>query len=204
MEELGSTADIAKATEAKVSRRSVLKGGTAVAVGAAASAITTQTVANAASFNPKKFAGSKVKVLLVDGERDQNGLLAKKKYIKDTYGIEVEVTALSLGAQIEKMNSSLNASTSEYDIIDVLGFFVSGVVGAGKFTQLDSYINDASMTPASYNFPKDFPKGQLDYTSRYDIAAKKFGGSKTYLIPGIHSGSVIMFYREDLLKQAGL
>lgn len=204
MEEKGSSADLTSLPKAEVSRRSIIKGGAAVAAGATVNMAAGTANASAASYNPKKYSGKKVKILLVDGERDQNGLQDKIKEIKSKTGINVEVTALALGAQIEKMNSVLNAASSEYDIIDVLGFFVSGVVGAGKFTKLNSLIANKELTAPNYNYPSDYPKGQLDYTSRYNIAGKKFGGSDTYLIPGMHSGSVIMFYRKDLMSAAGL
>ena len=187
-----------------VNRRDFLKiGATATAV-AGSGSIGLSQAASAASFNPKKFAGSTVKILLVDGERDQNGLKDKIAYIQKTHGIKVEVTALALGAQLEKIQSVLHAATSEYDIIDNLGFTVSGVVGGGLYTKLNSYINNKEVTPTNYNFPADFPAGQLNYTSRFDVANNKFGGNDVYLIPGIHSGSVIMFYRKDLLAAAGI
>ena len=56
MEEVGSATEVVKATKVKISRRSVLKGGTAIAAGAATSTLATQTNANAATFNPKKFS----------------------------------------------------------------------------------------------------------------------------------------------------
>lgn len=186
-----------------VNRRDFLKAGAAVAA-VGASSIGMAESANAAGFNPKKFAGSTVKILLVDGERDQNGIKDKVSYIEKTYGIKVEVTALALGAQLEKIQSVLHAPTSEYDIIDNLGFTVSGVVGGGLFTKLNSYLSNKEMTPTNYNYPADFPEGQLDYTSRYDVTNNKFGGKDVYLIPGVHSGSVIMFYRKDLLSAAGI
>ena len=193
--------------EAGIGRRKFLQLG---AAGAAATAVGTgafgagASSAEATGINNKKFAGSTVKILLVDGERDQNGLQDKLQYIKDTYGITVEVDALALGAQIQKTQSVLHSKTSTYDIIDNLGFTVSGVVGAGLYTKLNSYIADKKATPADYNFPKDWPAGQLDYVGFYDRKNNKFGGKDVYLIPGMHSGSVIMFYRKDLLAAANL
>lgn len=187
-----------------VNRRDFLKVGATAAAVAGASSVGMAESATAASYNPKKFAGSTVKILLVDGERDQNGIKDKISYIKKTHGITVEVTALALGAQLEKIQSVLHAPTSEYDIIDNLGFTVSGVVGGGLYTKLNDYIANKEVTASTYNYPADFPEGQLDYTSRYDVANNKFGGKDVYLIPGVHSGSVIMFYRKDLLSAAGI
>lgn len=192
------------AVEGGVNRRDFLKTGAAAAVVAGTSFVGMADTASAAAYNPKKFAGKTVKILLVDGERDQNGLKDKVSYIQKTFGIKVEFTALALGAQLEKVQSALRAPTSEYDIIDNLGFSVAGVVGAGLYTKLNDYIANKELTAPGYNYPGDFPSGQLDYTSRYDVANKKFGGKDTYLIPGMHSGSVIMFYRKDLLAAAGI
>jgi multiple sugar transport system substrate-binding protein len=197
-----------KGQEAGIGRRKFLQigaaGAAATAVGTGAFGAGASSAEAAVGVNKKKFAGSTVKILLVDGERDQNGLQDKLQYIKDTYGITVEVDVLALGAQIGKTQTVLHAKTSTYDIIDNLGFTVSGVVGAGLYTKLNSYIADKSATPANYNFPKDWPAGQLDYISFYDRKNNKFGGKDVYLIPGMHSGSVIMFYRKDLLEAANL
>jgi len=193
-------------TNNNLDRRSFMKAGAAAGLGAATLGAmgVGESSASAATFNKKKFAGSTVKMLLVDGERDQNGIQDKLKYIKDTYGITVQVTALALGAQLQKIQTVLRAPTSEFDIIDNLGFTVAGVVGGGLYTKLNKYLSDPTATPATYNFTKDFPAGMLDYCGFYDIANRKFGGKDLYLIPGMHSGSVIMFYRKDLLAAAGL
>ena len=101
-----------------VNRRDFLKVGATAAAVAGASSVGMAESASAAAYNPKKFAGTTVKILLVDGERDQEGIKDKISYIQKTHGIKVEVTALALGAQLEKIQSVLRASTSEYDIID--------------------------------------------------------------------------------------
>ena len=125
----------ANATDSGVNRRDFLKVGATAAAVAGASSVGMAESASAASYNPKKFAGTTVKILLVDGERDQEGIKDKISEIQKTHGIKVEVTALALGAQLEKIQSVLRASTSEYDIIDNLGFTVSGVVGGGLVTR---------------------------------------------------------------------
>jgi multiple sugar transport system substrate-binding protein len=85
----------------------------------------------------------------------------------------------------------------------VLGFSVAGTVGAGLFTKITDWVADPARTPADYDFA-DFPAGQLEYCGYFDTETGEFGGDKLYLIPGIHSGSVIMFYRKDLLDAAGV
>ena len=149
------------------------------------------------------FTGSTVKVVLVDGERDEVGLKAKIPEIKTTMGITVELTTMALGALLEANNQNLRAPESAFDIMHVLGFSVAGTVGADLFTEIGPWLADPTKTPADYNLA-DFPKGQLDYCGLFDIATGEFGGTKQYLVPGIHSGSCVMFYRKDLLTAAGV
>ena len=66
---------------------------------------------------------------------------------------------------------------------------------------LNDYV--AKKAPAGWDFA-DFPKGELNYVGYFDPAGGRFGGKTLYLIPGLHGGSVIMFYRKDLFKAAGV
>ena len=98
---------------------------------------------------------------------------------------------------------SLNASEGSFDLINVLGFTVSQFVGGDNYELLQPYLDDPAKTPADYDFA-DFLEGQLEYVGYFDIPNQQFGGDSLYLIPGLHDGSVIMFYRTDLFEQAGL
>ncbi len=150
-----------------------------------------------------RYAGQTVSILLVDGERDDLGLRDKLDEIRETMGLEVEVSTLALGALLESNNQNLRADQSAYDIAHILGFSVAGTVGAGLLTPLNDYVGDPSRTPEGYDLP-DFPAGQLEYCGYFDVEAGQFGGDDLFLIPGIHSGSVIMYYRPDLYEEAGL
>lgn len=153
------------------------------------------------AFDPKAFEGATVRIALVDGERDEKGLQDKIPEIKERFGIDVELSTSALGALIEQNNQNLQAPESDIDIMHVLGFTVSSTVGAGLFERLNPFVETA--TPADYDF-SDFPDGQLEYCGYYDVDNNAFGGQDLFLIPGIHSGSCLMFYRADLLEQAGL
>ena len=118
-------------------------------------------------------------------------------------GIDVEVSTLALGALLESNNQNLRADQSAYDIAHILGFSVAGTVGAGLLAPLNDYVGDPARTPEGYDLA-DFPAGQLEYCGYFDVEAGQFGGDDLFLIPGIHSGSVIMYYRPDLYEEAGL
>lgn len=158
---------------------------------------------SAGAFDPMRYAGQRVRIALVDGERDELGLRDKMPEIKQNMGIDVEVTTMALGALLESNNQNLRAPESAFDILHVLGFSVAGTVGADLVTDITDWVADPTRTPADYDLT-DFPEGQLEYCGYFDIPNRSFGGDRLYLIPGIHSGSCILFYRKDLLDAAGL
>lgn len=177
-------------------RRTAVMGVSAATVGAilagtdaAAGAVRRPAGRSATSIN-----------ILVAAEGDEKGVRDKLSDIKAKLGVDVKVTALAVGPLLEKANQSFKAPTNPYDAIMVLGFAVSQMVGGGNFVKLNPYVPKA---PAGYDF-KDFPKGQLDYVGYFDVKRQRFGGKDLYLIPGLHGGSVIMYYRQDLFDKAGL
>src|SRR5262245_46754811 len=180
------------------SARGLVVAMTAAMVGAAV--MTPAVSAQDDQFDIAKYkdAGCTVDILLVDGERDQNGLLDKEAEIEAATGIDINVTALALGSEVEAVGQAIQADESPFDIVDVLGFFEAGSVGTGKFEKLNDYVSDPTKTPADFDL-EDFPPGVLGYQGYFDVDAGKFGGDDLYLIPGIHSGSAILFYRKDLL-----
>ncbi len=146
------------------------------------------------------YAGQTVSIL-VAAEGDEKGVKDKIGTIKKRFGIDLKMTALAVGPLIEKANQNLKAPTSSFDAMMVLGFTVSQMVGGGYFQPLNNYVKKA---PKGYDFPKDFPAGELKYVGYFDVKKQQFGGRTLYLIPGLHGGSVVFFYRKDLLKAAGV
>jgi len=130
-------------------------------------------------------------------------LLDKEAEIEAATGMNLEIATEALGDLVASNNQNLEAPESAVDIMHVLGFSVAQMVGAGLFEPLQPYLDDPSKTPAEYDFA-DFPAGQLEYTGYFDVENGQFGGDTLYLIPGIHSGSVLLFYRQDLLDAAGI
>lgn len=154
-------------------------------------------------FDPMACAGKTVRIALVDGERDDMGLRDKEAEIEAATGIDIQLTTMAIGPLGESIAQNLRADESAFDIIHVIGFNVAATAGAGLLEELTPYVNDPSKTPADYDFA-DFPEGQLNYTGYFDPEKGEFGGDKLFLIPGIHSGSVLLFYRKDLLDAAGI
>jgi multiple sugar transport system substrate-binding protein len=148
----------------------------------------------------RRLAGSTVN-FLVPSEGAQLGVKDKMAYMKKTFGINVNMTALPVGPLNEKLAASVKGSSGTYDLISVLGFTVADFVGAGFFTDLTPYIKKL---PAGYGYPSDYPKGELEYLSYFDIKKQAFGGTTPYLIPGLYAGPILLFYRKDLLKKAGV
>ena len=58
-------------------------------------------------------------------------------------------------------------------------------------------------TPADWDFG-DFIPAAVQNVGRYNLKTHTKGGNDIYGIPGLHSGSVIYFYRKDLFDAAGL
>ena len=139
--------------------------------------------------------------MLVAAEGDEKGVKDKIGEMKSRLGVDVKLTALPVGPLIEKTNQSVKAKSGTFDAIEVLGFTVSAFVGGGFFEKLNPRL---AVAPAGYDYPADFPAGALEYVSNFDIATQQFGGKDVYLIPGLHGGAVVLFYRKDLLAAAGL
>lgn len=176
-------------------RRMGVLGFSATAIGGMLAAA---GVADAAP--DRRFAGKSISIL-VAAEGDDKGVRDKIGDMKQKLGIDVKMTALPVGPLNEKLSQNVKAPTSSFDAIMVLGFVVSAFVGGGFFDPLNKYLKNV---PAGYDFPQDFPAGELEYVGYYDVKHQRFGGKTLYLIPGLHGGSVVLFYRKDLFAKAGL
>jgi len=184
----------------RLSREQFLKRASLLGFSLTAASGMLAAAGRASGFGLERFAGTTISILIA-AEGDEKGVQDKLATIKKRYGIDVKVTALPVGPLIEKANQNLKAPTSSFDAIMVLGFSVAQMVGGGFFAPLNSY---AKKMPASYGFPGDFPAGELKYVGYFDTKKQAFGGNTLYLIPGLHGGSVVVFYRKDLFKAAGL
>lgn len=150
----------------------------------------------------KPYDGQTVRMIVV-AEGEDRAVQAKVGEIKDRFGIDLETTPLAVGPLIEKENQSVTAGEGAFDIVNVLGFSVSQIVGGGFVEPLKPYLDDPAKTPSDYDFA-DFIAGQLEYVGYFDTTAGQFGGDDLYLIPGFSAASILLYYRTDLLEAAGL
>ena len=170
----------------------------------AADTMATDTVADLAAFDPMKYAGQTVRIMMTGDENDHRALGDQIAALEAETGIKVEITSPALGALIEKTLQNLKADTSSFEIIEYLGFLTTQQVGAGYYEQLNQYIDDPAETAPDWDVA-DFLEPAMKNVAYFDIAAGQVGqGTDIYGLPGLHSGSVIYFYRKDLFEAAGL
>ncbi len=191
----------------RLSRRSFM--AKSAALGASASVLSGVTFASRAAaqdaaYDPMKFAGTKLSILMTGSENDHRALADLLPLLKEETGIELEITAPALDALIPKTGQELAAPQSAFELINYLGFLTTGYMKNGSFLQLNAYKDDPAATPPDWDFP-DFAKANLDNVGIFDPATSAIGvGDQLYGLPGLHSGSVVYFYRKDLFDAAGL
>jgi multiple sugar transport system substrate-binding protein len=182
-----------------LSRRRVIQGTAALGlIGAEA------LPALGAAFDPKKYAGTTLSILMTGDENDHRALGDLLPQLKAETGITLSITSPALGALIEKTLQNLKASRSSFELVEYLGFLTTQQVGGGYFEQLNPYIDNRNETPPDWDFNDLLPPAMKN-VGIYDLKNHVLGqGSDVYGIAGMHSGSVIYFYRKDLFDAAGL
>lgn len=183
-------------------RRRVLQA--LAALGVSAGVLGRIGTAFGADFDWKRFAGTKLSILMTGDENDHRALADLMPQFEADTGMTLEVTSPALGPLIEKTLQNLQAPQSSFELIEFLGFLTTQQVGAGYYEQLNSYIDDATLTAPDWDVG-DFLPPAMANVGYFDMATKTVGvGKDIYGIPGMHSGSVIYFYRKDLFDAAGL
>ena len=190
----------------RLTRRSFL--ARSAALGAAASVAGgvsfASRVAAQDAYDPMRYAGTKLSILMTGSENDHKALADLLPQLKDETGIELEISALALDALIPKTAQELAAPQSAFELIEYLGFLTTGYMKNGSFLQLNELKDDPSKTPPDWDFD-DFADANLGNVGIFDPATGMIGeGDKLFGIPGLHSGSVVYFYRTDLFEAAGL
>ncbi|MEP7241342.1 MAG: extracellular solute-binding protein, partial [Devosia sp.] len=183
-------------------RRRVLQA--MAALGLTAGVLGRMGTAFGADFNWKKFAGTKLSLLTTGDEQDHRAVSDLMSQFESETGMTLEVTAPALGPLIEKTLQNLQAPQSSFEIINFLGFLTTQQVGAGYYDQLNQYIDNPELTAPDWDVA-DFLPPAMANVGYFDMASGTVGkGKDIYGIPGMHSGSVIYFYRKDLFDAAGV
>jgi multiple sugar transport system substrate-binding protein len=188
-----------------LNRRDLMKRAAALGLsGTALGSLMLSSGAVAAGYDPKKYAGAKVSILMTGDENDHRALTDLLPEMKEETGIDLEITSPALGALIEKTLQNLKADRSSFELINYLGFLTTQQVGGGYFEQLNALIDNPDETPPDWDFA-DFIPAAMRNVGIYNMATGTVGeGSDVYGLPALHSGSVIYFYRKDLFDAAGL
>jgi len=159
--------------------------------------------AAAAGYDPLKYKGTELNMLLVPEGEDRVMADLMPQFEAET-GMKLNITAPAVGPLIEKTLQNLKADRSGFELINYLGFLTTQQVGGGYFEQLNSYIENTDETPPDWDFA-DFIPNAVKNVGIFDLKTHGRGqGKDIYGIPGMHSGSVIYFYRKDLFDAAGL
>ena len=160
--------------------------------------------ASAADYDPMKYAGTTINMLVVGSENIDHAFRDLLPELTAETGIEVEITSPAIGPLIQKTVQLLQSERSGFELVQYLGFLAPQIVGSGGFTKLNAFIDDPAETAAEFDFP-DFIQAAVNNVSIYDVEAGKRGqGSDVYAVPSGPGGSGIYFYRKDLFEAAGL
>ncbi len=203
-EECMAEREIGVLSRMEIDRRRLMAGAGALGLSAALGGQVGIGSAFGAGYDPKKYAGTKISLLMVGDENDDRALIELLPEFTAETGIELEVTAPAIGVQIEKGLQNLKAEQSSFELINYLGFLTTQQVGGGYFMQLNEFIDNPEETPPDWDFA-DFIPATVRNVGIYDAKSATVGvGNDIFGIPGLHSGSVIYFYRKDLFEKAGL
>ena len=191
--------------QAGLSRRALVQNSALFGLSAGAGLLDSGlSRAQAAGYDPKKYAGTELSILMTGDENDHRALGDLLPQLEAETGIKLKITAPNSMAVIEKTLQNLKDTRSSFELIEFIGFLTTQQVGGGYYEQLNSYLDNPAETPADFDFA-DFLQPALRNVGIYDIKNQVLGqGKDVYALPGMHSGSVIYFYRKDLFDAAGL
>ena len=154
--------------------------------------------ASAATYDPKKHAGTKISVLMVGGEGEDRAIADLIPQLEAETGIKLEIEAPQLGSLIEKSFQILKSDRSPFELISYLGFLATQQVGAGFYQQLNAYIDNPEETPADWDF-KDFIPVAVKNVGTYDLKTHTKTGSAIYGVPGFEFDVMHLLLPEGLV-----
>ena len=142
------------------SRRDVLKAGVgAAAIGTLGAPFVARHALGQSSFNWKRFAGSKIDVLLVKNPRSELMQAAEKEFLALT-GIEVSSEQVPEQQQRQKAMIEFTSGKPTFDVAHLSMHVQKRLSEKGKWMDdLRPLIADASMTNPEFDFSDYRPSG---------------------------------------------
>ena len=121
MEEQDKKARSALASGFAMNRRDLIQRAAALGAVGGLMGTTSLTSAFAADYDPKKYAGTKISILMTGDENDHRALADLLPEFEAETGMTLEITSPALGPLIEKTLQNLKAPQSSFEIINYLG-----------------------------------------------------------------------------------
>ena len=112
--------------------------------------------ARAQSYDPKKYAGTQISILMTGDENDHRALADLLPELEEQTGIQLEITSPALGPLIEKTLQNLKAERSSFELINYLGFLTTQQVGGGYYREAEPLYRQPRGNPAGLGFRR-FP-----------------------------------------------
>ena len=153
----------------------------------------------------KKYAGTKVSILMTGDENDHRALADLLPSSRRRPAWSWRSPRRRSARSSRRRCRTSRPTQSSFDLINYLGFLTTQQVGGGYFEQLNAYIDNPEETPPDWDFA-DFIPAALNNVGIYDMATGKTRRRATTstAFPACIRGSVIYFYRKDLFEAAGL
>jgi ABC-type glycerol-3-phosphate transport system substrate-binding protein len=149
--------------------------------------------ASASASAAKPFAGQTVTIEAYSAVPEFDFYKTLMPQFTAQTGIKVNFVQLPVASMDQKIPLQLKAKDKGLDVFFTGSEKITDFVGSGGVEPLDSYINDTTQTPASYNFKDVAP----------DVEAACQEGGKTYCIAS-HTGGALLYYNTAMFKAAGI
>ncbi|BBI32147.1 ABC transporter substrate-binding protein [Cohnella abietis] len=140
----------------------------------------------------KPFAGEKINVLILKTPA-WDALVSKTAEFEKATGMKVNFDSLPEKSFFQKLDVSLSARTGEYDVVWGNNKSLPSMISGDWIEPIDSYLNDASLTEASYEYSDFIPK----------LAKNLSMDGKIYGLPG-NGEANILYYNKKMFEEAGL
>lgn len=160
---------------------------------AAASSAPEQSSAGAATAAAQPFAGQTITIETYSSVPEFDFYKTLMPAFTQATGIKVNYVQLPVAGMDQKVPLQLSAKDQSLDVFMTGSENIGSYIGVQGVEPLDSYMNDAAQTPASWNF--------ADIAPAVEKACQN--GGKTYCIAS-HTGGGLLYYNKKMFAAAGI